>query len=184
MDQTFRSRVNKRQDQERQQQKVRITLETQDDDTGDITFSEAYTFTRPSEGRLFLMATAFGASSRPENAAAEVDATLEEMLLDRAPGRNGDPGKGEREFLLLRRRIGGPVESRIEIEDMMEILGQLVEHWSDGFPTQPSSGSSEGPGSTPTGGRSTGRVHSPASTRSTSDSDDFSPSFTPGSLEG
>lgn len=178
---SFTSRVNRRAEQERLTQQVRITLDTQDDETGQITFSEGYTFTRPSEGRLFLMATAFGTAARPENAASEVDATLREMLLHDAlrPGEQ-QQRKGEGEYRALRGRLDGPIEKRIELEDIMEILGELVEHWSDGFPTRPSSGSSAA--QQQTGGRSTGRVHSPASIPSTFPSDDSFPSSTPGSF--
>lgn len=178
---SFTSRVNRRAERDRLQQQVRITLDTQDDETGDVTFSEGYTFTRPSEGRLFLMATAFGAAAKPENAASEVDATLRDMLLHDAP-RQSEPKqrKGNGEYLALRARIDGDIDRRIELDDIMEILGQLVEHWSDGFPTQPSVDSSME--QQQTGGRSTGRVHSPESTRSNYPSDDFFPSSTPGSL--
>jgi len=182
MPQTFTSRVNRRADAERKAQRVRITLNTEDDETGEVTFSEAYTFTRPSEGRLFLMATAFGAAARPENAASEVDATLRDMLLHDAP-REGEQNQrqGQGEYLLLRARIDGDVHKRIDIEDVMELLGSFVEYWS-GFPTQPSSDSSAA--LQRTGGNSTGRVHSPASTPSSFPSTDSFPPYTPGSPEG
>ncbi len=171
---SFTSRVSKRKDNARKEgTKIRLELKTeleQEDGSIEVTFAESYTFTKPTEERLFLMATAFGAAAQAENAASEVDATLRAMLLDRAPV---DPAHPKRqppsEYDLLRQRIDGPVEKRIEIEDLMEIIGVLTEEWAEGFPTQSSTGS---PGDSPTTtGRSTGRVYSevgPASSDSPS----------------
>lgn len=165
---TFQSRVSKAKDDARKSDtKVRLTLQTElekEDGTIEVSFQEAYTFTKPDEGRLFLMATAFGSSARPENAASEVDATLRAMLLDREPSVPGEPElKHPRaEYDMLRARIDGPVERRVEIEDMMEIIGVLTEEWAEGFPTQRSTDSPVD--SQPTSGRSTGRVPSQGST--------------------
>lgn len=164
---TFQSRVSKSKDDARRTGlKIRLAIETVDDDSGNVTFSESYTFTKPDEGRLFLMATAFGSSARPENAASEVDATLRAMLLDKEPQIPGQPEikRPRAEYDMLRSRIDGPVERRVEIEDLMEIIGVLTEEWAEGFPTQPSIDS---PGdSSSISGRSTGRVHSQESTYS------------------
>lgn len=162
---TFTSRINRRlRKQERDAAvKVRLTIETRDDETDEITYSEAYTFHRPEEGRLFLMATAFGAAAAPIDAPAEVDATLRAMLLDHEVLPNGR--KGRSEYQLLRERIDGPDEKNIPLEDIMEIIGQLTEEWSEGFPTPPSSDSPAA--SHTTGGSSTGRVPARASTPST-----------------
>jgi hypothetical protein len=173
MPQTFTAHVSRRAEKERLNQQARINLDTRDDDTGEVTFSEAYTFTRPTEERLFLMATAFGASSRPENAASEVDACLRDILLHNPPkpgAQSHEQELGTGEYLKLRNRLTGPLEQRIPLEFLMDFLGQMVGYWSD-FPTQPSSDSS--PEQPTTGGRSTGRVHSPVSTPSSFPSDAF-----------
>jgi hypothetical protein len=176
---TFQSRVNRREEAARLEQKVRFAIETRDDLTNEVLFTESYTFTKPDEGRLFLMATAFGSAARPENAASEVDATLRAMLLDRAPiPKDSRRKQGIEEYLLLRERIDGPVEKRVPIEDIMELIGELTEIWAEGFPTQPSSDSPED--SQQTGGRSTGRVHSQESTSSTSPSPEVWPPSTDG----
>lgn len=175
---TFQSRVSKSKDEARRSElKIRLAIQTVNDDTGDVTFSESYTFTKPDEGRLFLMATAFGSSARPENAASEVDATLRAMLLDKEPNVPGEPEikRPRSEYDMLRSRIDGPVDRRVEIEDLMEIIGVLTEEWAEGFPTQPSIDSPEG--SSSISGRSTGRVHSQESTYSSSPSPEPSPPF-------
>lgn len=177
---TFRSRVNRRAEAERLEQKVRFAVETTDDETGDVMFTESYTFTKPDEGRLFLMATAFGSAAKPENAASEVDATLRAMLLDTAPVKEGSRRKvGPKEYDLVRERIDGPVEKRVPVEDWMEIIGELTEIWAEGFPTQSSTGSQVD--SPAISGRSTGRVWTEESTSSSSPSPEPSHGFTGGS---
>lgn len=125
------------------------------DDNGEIiyeqTFSEAYTFNRPTDGRLLLMVSSFGASGNMVDKAGEIFATLEAML-------------SPQDFRKLRARVDGPPEVQLEVEVLGELIITLIEEWGEGFPTQPSSGSSGAP--QPTGGRSTGRSPGRGSTRS------------------
>ena len=123
----------------------------------EITYAEAYTFSRPDNGRLLLMASAFGAAGAEEDRASEIFATLRAML-------------SESDYKKLRARIEGPPESKVELEVLIEIITALTEEWAEGFPTQPSSDSSAAPQRT--GGRSTGRSPGRGSTRSTSRSRD------------
>lgn len=172
---SFTSRISKhRAEQEKEETpKIGMTIDTRDDDdideeTGEarVTFSERYVFSKPDEGRLLLMASAFGAAARPEDAASEVIATLRDMLDDK-------------DYRKLRDRIDGDLDRRVPIEDIMEILTSLTEVWAEGFPTQPSTGSSAV--SRRTGGNSTGRVPSGVSTPSDFRSPDSSRRHTPGS---
>jgi len=167
---TFTSRVNRRIEKEQKQAEpgIYIPIGTVDDDTDEETFMEGYTFHRPSEGRLFLMATAFGASARPENAASEVDATIREMLVVKREERDPETGdlirewEDDADYRKLRARIDGPVDRRVDLEVLIEIIGVLTEEFGEGFPTQPSTGSSAAPQRT--GGKSTGRSPGRAST--------------------
>ncbi|MGO1566465.1 MAG: hypothetical protein ACTHXC_00445 [Brachybacterium sp.] len=153
---TFTSRVKK---QEKQPDTaIFVTLDTQDEESGEVTFSEGYTFHKPSDSRLILMSSAFGSAGRTEDAGSEVVATIRAMV-------------DKEDWRKLRRRIEGEVEGGlIEFEDLMDIFGQLMDVWAEGFPTPPSSDSSTA--SPETGGRSTGRSRGKASTRSTSPSKD------------
>ena len=150
---TFTSRVKKREGAEASA--IRVALDTVDEETGEVTFTESYVFRRPSDSRMLMLMATFRKGSAVQNMAGELLDTFSAMLSDE-------------DFASLRERLDGEDDKRVELEDLVDLFGILMERWSDGFPTQPSSGSS-----TPrprTGGRSTGRSPGKGSTRSTSTS--------------
>ena len=163
---TFTSRI--RRAEQEQYPPVTLSLDTElevvdeegnivTDDNGNViyekTFSEAYTFNRPTDGRLLLMVASFGASGSMVDKAGEIFATLEAML-------------SPMDFRKLRARVDGEPEVQLDVEVLGELVISLIEEWGEGFPTQPSSASSAAP--QPTGGRSTGRSPGRGSTRSSS----------------
>lgn len=171
-EQSFTSRVSRRATQQRKDAANVIKLEIKtelerEDEHGElvydefnqpiweVTHSEWYSFKEPGEGRLLLLASSMGASSRDQDSAAEIMATFRTML-------------SPEQYRSIVHRLDDdcPVEKKIEMEALIELVGVLLEGFSEGFPTQPSSDSSVA--RVGTGGSSTGRVDSRASTRSPS----------------
>lgn len=140
--QTFTSRVNRKANPEKAQEasKVFMEIETRDDETNELLFSEGYTFSPPEDGRLLLLMSSFGGGGSPVEVASEVVATLRAML-------------SPTDFRKIRARIDGPEDRAVPIEDLVEIISILTEGWAEGFPTPPSSDSS--PARRRTGGSST-----------------------------
>jgi len=115
--------------------------------------SDTFHVTRPTDERLFLVAAMVGDE---DGVGSEATAVMD-LFRDSLPPR---------EYSILRSRLADPDDS-VDLDVLQEIVGWLMEQWSD-FPTQQSSDSSGSP--TSTGTKSTGRVRGTGSTHSTSPS--------------
>jgi hypothetical protein len=115
--------------------------------------TDTFHATKPTDERLFLIAAIMGDE---DAVGAEATAVLE-IFRDALPVN---------EFRILKARIGDPEDS-VDLDVIQEVLGWLMEKWSD-FPTKPSSASSTS--QTSSGTNSTGRVPGKGSTRSASPS--------------
>jgi hypothetical protein len=115
--------------------------------------TDTFHATKPTDEMLFLTAALMGDE---DTVGSEATAVLD-LFRDALPYA---------EFRTLKERIQDPEDS-VDLDVVQDVLGWLMESWSD-FPTVPSSGSSSSP--TSTGTKSTGRAPGKGSTRSPSPS--------------
>lgn len=160
---TFETRVNQREAKEKDAaaDRIRIELITRDDETNTATFAESYTFSRPSDGRLFKILAAIGGKNSAE-VAHEINESLQKLLTPV-------------DYRKISLRIDTPkhAPNHLDIETVQKVIEFILTEWTEeeGFPTQSPSDSPSAP-SIP-GGNSTGRVDSRATIRSNSHSDVF-----------
>jgi hypothetical protein len=146
---SFRRAVEKKKNQARPT--VVFNLDTVDDE-GEVTQSDTFHATQPTEESLFLLAAMAGDE---ESGGAEEAAAIMDFFRQSLP---------EEEYRTLRKRLRDP-ESDVSLDVLQEVIPWLMEEWTS-FPTEPASVSSRSQGTT--GARSTGRVRGKGSVPSTS----------------
>lgn len=144
---TIRRQLKKR---SRPQETATITFDSEDDE-GNLD-TETYTFSRPTDEQMFLLAAGIGGD---DSSVADEAAAVMEYIRQTLP---------REEYRRLRARLADP-EDGLDMDIFSETLFEMIGVWSD-YPTQQPSVSSGSPESS--GGNSTGRVRGKGSTHSTS----------------